>query len=42
MKSVPNGESTTWNSRSGSGSWRRKIESIPNIPPCIESSIDGE
>ena len=39
---LPNGEKTTSNSRSGARSWRPRIESIPNIPPSIESFIDGE
>ncbi len=39
---LPNGENTTWNSRSGARSWRPRIESIPYMPPAIESSIDGE
>ena len=38
----PIGANTTTNSRSGSGSRRPRIESIPYIPPSIDSCIDGE
>src|SRR3954470_12999217 len=39
---LPNGVKTTWNSLSGARSWRPRIDSIPNIPPPIDASIDGE
>ena len=38
----PIGAKTTSNSRSGRSSCLPMIESIPYIPPAIESSIEGE
>ena len=38
----PIAANTTSNSRSGSGVPLARIESIPYMPPAIESSIDGE
>ena len=39
---LPIGANTTSNSWSGARSFRPRIDSIPYIPPSIESIIDGE
>ena len=42
VMNFPIGASTTSNSRSGAGSFLPRIESMPNIPPSIDSIIEGE